>query len=173
VSNTGVIFKRGGCRDSARRRLENSCPRLAERGHGTWYFHSSATNLLGRRERVRRGGFPSQAAARRARDEWLAGAEVDVFHLVHDRGGCVDDGVDDWGDVGLVGGFEGADDVVLDEVVSGVVDRCDHGDRRVYHCLDVADRVPPGAVPAGVGTDYRVVADVGERVGATGNHRVR
>jgi hypothetical protein len=29
-------------------------------------------HLLGRRERVRRGGFPSQAAARRARDEWLA-----------------------------------------------------------------------------------------------------
>ncbi|QGN50626.1 tyrosine-type recombinase/integrase [Micromonospora sp. WMMC415] len=45
---------------------------MGERGHGTWYFHASATNLLGRSERVRRGGFPTQKAARRARDEWLA-----------------------------------------------------------------------------------------------------
>jgi hypothetical protein len=28
--------------------------------------------MLGRSERVRRGGFPSHAAARRARDAWLA-----------------------------------------------------------------------------------------------------
>jgi integrase len=34
-------------------------------------------NLLGRRERVRRGGYPSQAAARRARHEWLAGTAAD------------------------------------------------------------------------------------------------
>jgi hypothetical protein len=67
-----VIFKRCGCRDAAGRRLEKSCPRLAERGHGSWYFHASAANLLGRSERVRRGGFASQAAARRARDVWLA-----------------------------------------------------------------------------------------------------
>lgn len=77
MRNTGVIFKRCGCRDTNRRRLENSCPRLSERGHGSWYFHCSATNLLGRRERIRRGGYPSQAAARRARDEWLTGTESD------------------------------------------------------------------------------------------------
>lgn len=71
-STNGVIFKRCSCRDGNRRRLEQSCPRLTERGHGTWYFHCSATNLLGRPERARRGGYPSQAAARRARDEWLA-----------------------------------------------------------------------------------------------------
>ncbi|GIJ64781.1 site-specific integrase [Virgisporangium aurantiacum] len=52
--------------------LERSCSRLTERGHGSWYFHCSATNRLGRLERARRGGYPSQAAARRARDEWLA-----------------------------------------------------------------------------------------------------
>ncbi|MEV5446866.1 tyrosine-type recombinase/integrase [Streptomyces sp. NPDC052644] len=50
---------------------------MAERGHGSWYFHCSATNLLGRRERVRRGGYRSQAAARRARDQWLAGTAAD------------------------------------------------------------------------------------------------
>jgi hypothetical protein len=53
---------------------EKECPRLAERGHGSWYFHCSATNALGRAERARRGGYPSQAAARRARDGWLAAA---------------------------------------------------------------------------------------------------
>ncbi len=74
---SGVIFKRCGCRDDQRRRLEQSCPRLGERGHGTWYFHCSARNLLGRRERVRRGGYPSQAAARHARDEWLTTTEAD------------------------------------------------------------------------------------------------
>jgi hypothetical protein len=72
MSSLGVIFKRCGCRDTTTgRRLEKACPRLTERGHGTWTFHCSATNLLGRAERVRRGGYPSQAAARRARDEWL------------------------------------------------------------------------------------------------------
>ncbi|MEU1751948.1 tyrosine-type recombinase/integrase [Micromonospora matsumotoense] len=50
---------------------------MSERGHGTWYFHCSATNLLGRRERIRRGGYPSQAAARRARDEWQTTTEAD------------------------------------------------------------------------------------------------
>src|SRR6266498_3693193 len=77
MSGPGVIFKRCGCRDANRRRLEQSCPRLSERGHGTWYFHCSATNLLGRRERARRGGCPSQAAARQARDEFLAGTAAD------------------------------------------------------------------------------------------------
>jgi hypothetical protein len=53
---TGVIFKRCGCHDSERPRMEKSCPRLGGPGHGTWYFHCSATNVLGRSERVRRGG---------------------------------------------------------------------------------------------------------------------
>lgn len=67
------IFKRCGCVDRATgRRLDRTCPRLDERRHGSWYFQCSATNLLGQAERVRRGGFPSQAAPRRARDEWLA-----------------------------------------------------------------------------------------------------
>jgi hypothetical protein len=77
MSSQGVIFKRCGCRDAHRRRLERSCPRLSERGHGTWYFHCSATNLLGHRERARRGGYPSHAAARQARDAFLAGTAAD------------------------------------------------------------------------------------------------
>ncbi|MEV0131730.1 tyrosine-type recombinase/integrase [Dactylosporangium sp. NPDC050688] len=72
MASKGVIFKRCGCRDGNGRRLEQRCPRLIEQAHGSWCFHASARNLLGRSERVRRGGYPSQAAARRARDEWLA-----------------------------------------------------------------------------------------------------
>jgi hypothetical protein len=77
MSSPGVIFKRCGCRGADRRRLEQSCPQLSERGHGTWYFHCSATNLLGRRERARRGGYPPQAAARPAREEFLAASAAD------------------------------------------------------------------------------------------------
>src|SRR5690349_6054267 len=76
-TSNGVIFKRCGCRDASQRRLEQSCPRLGERGHGTWYFHCSAANLLGRRDRARRGGYPSPAPARQARDEFLAGTAAD------------------------------------------------------------------------------------------------
>ena len=77
MSKTGVIFKRCGCRDALGQRLEQRCLRLPDRGHGSWYFHCSATNLLGRRERARHGGYPSQAAARQARDAWLAGTAAD------------------------------------------------------------------------------------------------
>jgi integrase len=70
-STKGVIFKRCGCRDSYGRRLEQRCPRLGEHAHGSWYFGVSVQRLLGGPQRVRRGGFASQAAARRARDEWL------------------------------------------------------------------------------------------------------
>jgi hypothetical protein len=76
MARTGVIFKRCGCRDASRRRLEKACPRLADRGHGTWYFHCYAPDLLGRSERIRRGGFTSQAAARAAHNEWLATTEA-------------------------------------------------------------------------------------------------
>jgi hypothetical protein len=64
MAGTGKTFKRCGCRNSRGQRLEQNCPRLVERRHGSWYFHCSAPNLYGRSERIRRGGFISQAAAR-------------------------------------------------------------------------------------------------------------
>ncbi|MDG4778159.1 tyrosine-type recombinase/integrase [Micromonospora sp. WMMD961] len=73
MNSQGVIGKRCGCVDTATgRRRGSSCPRLPEREHGSWYFHCSTRNLIGQAERIRRGGFSSQAAARRARDELLA-----------------------------------------------------------------------------------------------------
>jgi hypothetical protein len=51
--------------------LEAACPRLAERGHGSWYFHCSVTTLWGKRERVRRGGYLSRNDAEAACKELL------------------------------------------------------------------------------------------------------
>jgi integrase len=70
MASTNKTFK--GCRNQQGKRLEQNCPRLPERGHGSWYFQCSAPNLFGRSERIRRGGFISQAAARTAREDCLA-----------------------------------------------------------------------------------------------------
>src|SRR5439155_9356330 len=68
----GVIVKRCGCLEpGTRRRLGRRCPRLAERGHGSWYFHCSVTTMFGGRERVRRGGYSTRRAAEAAREERL------------------------------------------------------------------------------------------------------
>jgi len=75
MADKGVIVKRCGCADpTSRRQRGRGCPRLSQRGHGSWYFRCSTTNLFGRAARIRRGGYPSQAAARRARDDFLAGS---------------------------------------------------------------------------------------------------
>ncbi|MCM4083044.1 tyrosine-type recombinase/integrase [Paractinoplanes hotanensis] len=67
------IFKRCGCTDATTgRRCAERCPRLSEPGHGSWYFACSTRDLLGRSHRVRRGGYLSEDAARRARDDLLA-----------------------------------------------------------------------------------------------------
>jgi Phage integrase, N-terminal SAM-like domain len=74
----GVIFKPCSCRDPASgRQLGRSCPQLAQGGHGSWYFHGSVTNLMGRRKRARRGGYPTSAAARHARNEALGRSRQD------------------------------------------------------------------------------------------------
>src|SRR5262245_18432014 len=58
-------------RDESGRRARVRCARLGERRHGRWYFRCSTRDLWGRRDVLRRGGFASRAAARRARDEVL------------------------------------------------------------------------------------------------------
>jgi hypothetical protein len=50
MASTGKTFKWCGCRNSRGQRLDQTCPRLAGREHGTWYFHCSAPNLFGRSE---------------------------------------------------------------------------------------------------------------------------
>lgn len=72
MTSTGKTFKRCGCRNQQGKRLEQNYPRLPERSHGSWYFQCFAPDLFGRSERIRRGGFISQAAARTAREDCLA-----------------------------------------------------------------------------------------------------
>jgi integrase len=64
----GSTFKRCGCRDQRTgRQLGQRCPRLRERGHGSWYLAielSAAPD--GQRSRVRLGGYATRAAAQAA-----------------------------------------------------------------------------------------------------------
>jgi len=76
MAATGSVYKRCGCRDKTTgRRLEQHCPRLSERRHGSWTFACSAPNLVGTSDRKRQGGFPSKQVASRAMQEWLAQTE--------------------------------------------------------------------------------------------------
>jgi hypothetical protein len=55
--------------DATGRWLNGRCPRLVERGHGSWYLRVELPRTAeGGRRQLRRGGFRSQRAARQARD---------------------------------------------------------------------------------------------------------
>jgi hypothetical protein len=66
MARTGAsVFKRCGCRDQhTGRQLGQGCPRLRDRGHGSWYVAVElSAGPDGRRRRVRLGGHPTRAAA--------------------------------------------------------------------------------------------------------------
>jgi hypothetical protein len=65
MSGHGSVYKRCGCVDPVNgRQLGRRCPRLAGSRHGSWYIGLELpAGLGGRRRRVRRGGYPSRAAA--------------------------------------------------------------------------------------------------------------
>jgi hypothetical protein len=70
MATKGSIYKRCGCRDTlTRRRLEQRGPRLSEPRHGSWAYRCPVRDITGERREVRKGGFSSRTAARRARDE--------------------------------------------------------------------------------------------------------
>jgi hypothetical protein len=78
----GQVFKRCGCRHTATGRpMDGSCPRLAERDHGSWYFDCAVPSPTGRRERVRRGGYATRRDAAAARDGLIerSSSAVDVW----------------------------------------------------------------------------------------------
>jgi integrase len=64
----GSVFKRCGCRRGrAGLRLGACCPRLAEEGHGSWFFSLELPRHVGGvRRRVRRGGYAGREEAERA-----------------------------------------------------------------------------------------------------------
>ncbi|MFI5592497.1 tyrosine-type recombinase/integrase [Amycolatopsis sp. NPDC051758] len=74
----GGVYKRCSCKDAVDgHRLGVRCPRLDERGHGSWYFSLELpVGRDGQRHRVRRGGFSSRAAAEQARG-YLLGDDID------------------------------------------------------------------------------------------------
>jgi hypothetical protein len=74
---SGGVFKRCGCRSSETgRSLSSTCPQLVERGHGSWYFDCAVPVLPGRRERLRRGGYPTRREPIAARDTLLGDGDT-------------------------------------------------------------------------------------------------
>jgi integrase len=65
MSGRGSVYKRCGCVDPVtRRQLGRRCPQLAGSRHGSWYLELAlSAGPDGRRCRIRRGGYPSRAAA--------------------------------------------------------------------------------------------------------------
>ena len=64
----GRVYCRCGCADPATGRPASAgCPRLARRGHGSWYVALELPpDPDGRRRRIRRGGYPTRQIARQA-----------------------------------------------------------------------------------------------------------
>src|SRR5581483_2687851 len=80
----GSVFARCGCRDGHGGRKGASCPRLAEPGHGSWYFSIDLPRHVdGGRQRLRRGGYLSPEAAAAERDRLSVpvpgGPDCDVY----------------------------------------------------------------------------------------------
>jgi len=74
TGNRDIVYKRCGCTDKATgRQLSGRCRRLAEPGHGSWYYAVQVSTVGGRKARYRRGGYPTREAARAARGELLEG----------------------------------------------------------------------------------------------------
>jgi hypothetical protein len=72
MDSNGGVFKCCGCRDSRSGRLLGAgCPTLGQRCHGSWYFDCAVAGLQGRRERIRRGGYPTRREAIAARDSLI------------------------------------------------------------------------------------------------------
>jgi hypothetical protein len=85
-----IVFKRCGCTDEdTGRQLAGRCQRLAEPGHGSWYYAVQVTTVGGRKARYWRGGFATRDAATAARQAILAGpaGEAAAGHGRW-RGGC-------------------------------------------------------------------------------------
>jgi hypothetical protein len=65
MAGQGSVYRRCGCVDPVTgRQWGNRCPRLAGGRHGSWYVGLELpTGPAGMRQRIRRGGYPSRAAA--------------------------------------------------------------------------------------------------------------
>src|SRR5260370_34078002 len=68
MKRVGRVYRRCGCADPVTGRpIGVGCPRLAQRGHGSWYVTLELPpDPDGRRRRVRRGGYLTRHPARHA-----------------------------------------------------------------------------------------------------------
>jgi hypothetical protein len=67
TARVGIQAVRLPARGRAGLRLGTSCPRLAEEGHGSWFFSLELPRHVGgARRRIRRGGYASREEAERA-----------------------------------------------------------------------------------------------------------
>src|SRR5690348_12211486 len=72
-TGSAAVYRRCGCLDpTTRRRLGNHCPKLADPGHGSWYYTVQIPDQGGRPCRQRLGGFTTAVQASRARARTLA-----------------------------------------------------------------------------------------------------
>jgi integrase len=63
-THRGRVYRRCACRTSDGKQLGARCPRLASTArHGTWTFAVDMPSLTGKRTTMRRGGYPTRAAA--------------------------------------------------------------------------------------------------------------
>lgn len=66
MDSNGSLYRRCSCQDTTNgTQLGAACPRLANPGHGSWYFAIEIPAYPDgyERYRVRRGGYPTRAAA--------------------------------------------------------------------------------------------------------------
>ena len=67
---SGRVYRTCSCRGDDGRQLGTGCPELAANGkHGTWAFAVDLPSMSGKRKTMRRRGFSTKAAARRALDD--------------------------------------------------------------------------------------------------------
>jgi hypothetical protein len=68
----GSTFRRCGCRDETGRQLGKTCPKLAGRRHGSWFYVLELPPINGKRQQLRRGGFRTQREAEAALADEIA-----------------------------------------------------------------------------------------------------
>jgi hypothetical protein len=63
--NRDIVFKRCGCTDAGTgHQLAGSCPRLAEPGHGSWYYAVQVITVGGRKAQLPAGRVRDQGGGR-------------------------------------------------------------------------------------------------------------
>lgn len=94
TAHRGCVYRRCACRGADGKQLGARCPTLpSSPRHGSWTFAVDMPALTGRRSTLRRGGFPTRAAAVAGLDHVL---ECERAGIVIDDSESVADYLDTW-----------------------------------------------------------------------------